>query len=75
MNKRILLLLAISVYGQVQDVQPAWTYDTHDSLDAARGGGRRPALEVTPVYDSGRLYVSTPWGSVAALEAKTGKEI
>ena len=75
MSQRILILLALSVYGQVPDLQPAWIYDTHDSLDAARGGGRRPALEVTPVYDSGLLYIATPWGSVAALEARTGKEI
>lgn len=38
-------------------------------------GGDRPAFEATPVYDSGRLYISTPYGTVAALDANTGREI
>lgn len=70
-----LIFIALGIYGQVPDLQPAWTYDTRDSLQAAHGGGRRPALEATPVYDAGRLYIATPWGTVAALEAKTGKEL
>ena len=53
----------------------AWIYDTRDSLDPGEYGGRRPALEVTPVYREGRLYIATPQGTVAALEAKSGKEI
>lgn len=54
---------------------PAWIYDTHDSLERGKQGGRRPALEATPVYDHGRLYISTPQGTVVALEATTGHEL
>ena len=38
------------------------------------GGGRPPAFEATAVYFAGRLYVSTPYGKVIALEPETGKE-
>jgi quinoprotein glucose dehydrogenase len=51
----------------------AWTYDTHDSTENL--GGKQPGFEVTPVYAAGRLYVSSPQGTVAALDAETGKEI
>src|SRR4029453_9829276 len=37
--------------------------------------GRRPAFEATPIYDAGRLYLSTPHGSVIALNAETGTEV
>ncbi len=71
---RLLLLLVSVAYAADLKLTPAWTYDTRDSTEAAEGG-KRPALEVTPVYDAGRLYLSTPWGTVAALEAATGREI
>ncbi len=72
---RLLLLLATVASAAELKLTPAWTYDTKDSLEGAKGGGKRPALEVTPVYDAGRLYISTPWGTVAAIEATTGREI
>lgn len=52
----------------------AWTYDTRDSPERL-GGGKPPGFQVTPVYDSGRLYLSSPQGTVAAVDADTGKEI
>lgn len=64
-----------ALLAQSELLQPAWTYDTRDSLEAARGGGRRPALEVTPLYHQGRVYISTPWGTLAALDAANGREI
>jgi quinoprotein glucose dehydrogenase len=51
----------------------AWTYDTRDSTE--RMGGKPPGFQVTPVYDSGRLYLSSPQGTVAAVDADTGTEI
>lgn len=51
----------------------AWTYDTRDST--AHLGGKPPGFEATPIYDSGRLYISSPQGTVAALDAETGAEI
>jgi len=52
----------------------AWTYDTGDPTERLRGG-KPPGFQVTPVYDAGRLYVSSPMGTVAALDAETGTEI
>ena len=51
----------------------AWTYDTRDST--APMGNKPPGFQATPVYASGRLYLSSPQGTVAALDADTGKEI
>jgi quinoprotein glucose dehydrogenase len=61
--------------ANVSRLKVAWTYDTGDSTEALRPGGDRPAFEATPVYASGRLYLSTPGGSVMALDAETGREI
>jgi quinoprotein glucose dehydrogenase len=52
----------------------AWTYDTRDPV-ARLGGNKPPAFEATPAYANGRLYVSTPLGTVAALNAATGAEL
>ena len=52
----------------------AWTYDTHESTEPARPGGKRPAFEATPVFASNRLYLSTPRGLVVALDAESGAE-
>ncbi len=52
----------------------AWTYDTHESTEPARPGGKRPAFEATPVVASNRLYLSTPRGLVVALDAESGAE-
>ena len=51
-----------------------WIYRTGESLDPARKGGRRPALEVTPLFLNETLYISTPRGRVVALDPETAKE-
>ncbi|WP_051670752.1 PQQ-binding-like beta-propeller repeat protein [Bryobacter aggregatus] len=71
---RLLLFLALTLSAADLKLTPAWTYDTKDSLEKPKRG-KPPALEVTPVYDAGRLYISTPRGTVAALQAVTGREI
>jgi quinoprotein glucose dehydrogenase len=58
----------------VQRLTVAWTYDTRDSTERL-GYGKPPAFEATPAYADDRLYVSTPLGTVAALDAETGAEI
>jgi quinoprotein glucose dehydrogenase len=58
----------------VKKLAVAWTYRTGESLAPASGGGRPPAFEATPVFFEGLLYVSTPYGRVAALDPETGKE-
>jgi len=52
----------------------AWTYDTRDPVESLTGGDP-PLFEATPVHVAGRLYLSTPLGTVAALDAETGAEI
>src|SRR4051794_11973362 len=59
----------------VQRLAVAWTYDTHDSTEPFRRGGMPPGFEATPAYADGRLFLSTPQGTVAALDAETGAEI
>jgi glucose dehydrogenase len=71
----MIFTLAAFLTAQEVKLTQVWIYDTKDSLEAAKGGGRRPALEVTPVYENGRIYVATPWGTIAALDAKDGREI
>ena len=61
--------------GNVSRLEVAWTYDTRDSTEPVRPGRKSPAFEATPVYADGRLYVSTPYGTVAAIDAATGKEV
>jgi quinoprotein glucose dehydrogenase len=58
----------------VSHLTVAWTYDTHDSTAPFRPGGKQPAFEATPAYADGQLYLSTPQGTVAALNAETGAE-
>ncbi|HEV7716510.1 MAG TPA: pyrroloquinoline quinone-dependent dehydrogenase [Steroidobacteraceae bacterium] len=59
----------------VQRLAVAWTYDAHNPTGPTHPAGKPPAFEATPVYASGRLYVSTPLGTVAALDAETGAEV
>jgi quinoprotein glucose dehydrogenase len=58
--------------ANVSSLTLAWTYDTHEAIDHFR---RDPRFEATPVYDDGKLFVSTPGGLVIALEAETGREL
>ncbi len=57
----------------VQRLSLAWTYDTRDPTGRL-GGDKPPAFEATPTYADGRLYLSTPLGTVSALDAETGAE-
>lgn len=61
--------------GNVAQLRVAWVYDTRDSTRPFGGRGKSPAFEATPVYASGRLYLSTPQGTVVALNADTGAEL
>ena len=61
--------------GNVNRLAVAWTYDTRDSTERLRPGTKPPAFEATPTYADGRLYLSTPMGTVAALDAGTGAEV
>jgi quinohemoprotein ethanol dehydrogenase len=52
--------------GNVAKLASAWSYEL------GPGGGSQQA---TPLYSNGVLYTVTNWSIVAALDAKTGKEI
>ena len=52
--------------GNVAKLAPVWSYEL------GPGGGQQQA---TPLYSNGVLYTVTNWSIVAALDAKTGKEI
>jgi quinoprotein glucose dehydrogenase len=80
----ILLVASLALQGQskrdpitpanVSRLSMAWTYDTRDSTQPVQPGRKPPAFEATPVYLDGRLYIATPYGTVIALDADTGKE-
>jgi len=52
--------------GNVSKLAPVWSYEL------GPGGGDQKA---TPLYSNGILYTVTNWSIVAAVDAKTGKEL
>jgi PQQ-dependent dehydrogenase (methanol/ethanol family) len=50
----------------VSKLAPAWSYEL------GSGGGNQQA---TPLYSNGVIYTVTNWSVVAAVDAKTGKEL
>src|ERR1700693_5088438 len=59
----------------VAQLKVAWTYRT-GALDGADDDLKRnAACEATPILVDGRLYLSTPFDHVIALEPETGKKI
>lgn len=60
----------------VAQLQVAWTYHLRPA-DLPVTPGRNPfaASEATPVVVGNRLYLTTPFGRVVALDATTGKEL
>ncbi len=59
--------------ANVHRLAVAWSWDSGDPTGPL-GRGKPPAFEATPVYADGMLYVSTPLGTVAALDAETGAQ-
>src|SRR5437764_8905439 len=50
----------------VKDLAPAWIFQTGDYGDN---------LQATPIVVDGVMYISTPYGSVFALDAATGHQL
>jgi quinoprotein glucose dehydrogenase len=79
----LLVFTFCSAHASTERISPAnvtrldvaWVYDTGDSTEALAPGADRPAFEATPVYADGALYLSTPLGTVAALDAQTGRQL
>ena len=60
--------------SNVSQLAPAWEWTTGER--ALEQYGTRPgSFEVTPLMIDGVLYVTTPYNSIAALDAETGKEL
>lgn len=57
--------------GNVDRLEVAWVYRTGDYRLGDRGG----RFEATPLMVDGRLFVSTPFGRVVALNPATGEEL
>ncbi len=58
----------------IQRLQPAWQWK-HWETPLAEYGTSPGAFENTPLMIGGVLYVTTPYNSIAALDAETGKEL
>jgi membrane-bound PQQ-dependent dehydrogenase (glucose/quinate/shikimate family) len=52
----------------------AWTFHTGDVADRTRGT-KRSGFETTPLVFDGRLYLTTPFNRVIALDASSGSEL
>lgn len=57
----------------VKRLTAAWTYHTGER-GPAPARGAPPALETTPIFVDGTLFISTPYGRVIALDPMTGAE-
>ncbi|MBA3915994.1 MAG: pyrroloquinoline quinone-dependent dehydrogenase [Acidobacteriales bacterium] len=60
--------------ANVAHLKSAWMYRT-GALDAASDLNRKAAFEATPILFENRLYVSTPFDTVVALEPASGREL
>jgi quinoprotein glucose dehydrogenase len=60
--------------GNVGRLRVAWTFHTGD-ISAGEDGRKRSGFETTPILVDGRLYLTTPFNRVVALDPTTGKQL
>ncbi|MBV9885712.1 MAG: PQQ-binding-like beta-propeller repeat protein, partial [Acidobacteria bacterium] len=60
--------------SNVGQLKVAWTFRT-GALDEKRDLNQKATFETTPILADGKLYLSTPWGQVFALDPATGTKI
>src|SRR3984957_7952466 len=60
--------------SNVGQLKVAWTFRT-GALDEKRDLNEKATFETTPILVAGKLYLSTPWGQVFALDPATGTKI
>ncbi len=58
----------------VAKLKVAWIYHTGD-ISVGHDGRRRSGFETTPILIDGRLYLTTPFNRVIALDPTTGREL
>ncbi len=62
--------------ANVANLKPAWTFHTGDISDGkTRAGGPRSGFETTPLFLDGRLYITTPFNRMIALDPASGKQL
>src|SRR5690242_3091753 len=63
--------------SNVSHLQPAWTFHTGDLYLGDKGGfrGRASAFETTPLYADGKLFITTAFCRVLALDPLSGKQL
>jgi quinoprotein glucose dehydrogenase len=60
--------------ANVARLEVAWTYHTGETGQNAREA-EKLTFEATPIHFDGRLYLSTAYGKVIALDPATGREV
>jgi quinoprotein glucose dehydrogenase len=60
--------------GNVTQLKVAWTYRTH-ALDQQSPLNRNAAFEATPILVDGKLFLSTPFDHVIALNPESGEKL
>jgi quinoprotein glucose dehydrogenase len=60
--------------SNVAGLAVAWTFHTGDISDG-KGRLKRSGFETTPIVVDGRLYLTTPFNRIIALDAETGKQV
>jgi quinoprotein glucose dehydrogenase len=60
--------------ANVAALKPAWTFHTGDISDG-KHGGQRTGFETTPLFLDGRLYLTTPFNRVIALDPTSGEQL
>lgn len=58
----------------VRRLRPVWTFHTGDISDG-KDGGPRSGFETTPLLIDGRLFLTTPFNRVIALDPATGTRL
>ncbi len=59
--------------ANVANLKPAWTFHTGDIADGKHGP--RSGFETTPLFLDGRLYLTTPFNRIIALDPTSGKQL
>jgi quinoprotein glucose dehydrogenase len=60
--------------SNVAQLQPAWTYRT-GALEVQTAMAKKAAFEATPILVGNRLFLSTPYNHVIALNPQTGERL
>lgn len=66
--------LAQITAANVGKLKPAWTFNTGDISDG-KNGMVRSGFETTPLLLDGRLYLTTPFNRVIAIDPASGKKL